>query len=76
MVALLEKSTSSGSMKTIMQRVSTAVVHTFTAMALIYASTSIRISSKAVSIMNLILTKCKSSGIMSLTQTLVKHLRK
>ena len=76
MVALLEKSMSSGSMKTIMQRVSTAVTHTFTATALIYASTSIRISSKAASVMNLILTKCESSGIVSLTRTLVKHSRK
>ena len=76
MVALLEKSTSSGSMKTITQRVSTAVAHTFTATALIYVSTSIRISSKAASVMNPILTKCESSGIVSLTRTLVKHSRK
>ena len=67
---------SSGSMKMIPQRVSTAVMHTFIAMVFIHASTLIRISSKAASIMSLILTRCEKSGIVSLMRTLVKHLRK
>jgi len=76
LVTLPEKSMSSGSMKMIPQRASTAVVHTFTATVLLYASTLIRISSEAASTMNLILMRCESSGIMSLMLTLTKRSRK
>ena len=58
------------------QRVSTAVVHTFTAMVFMYVSTLIKISSKGVSVMNLMLTRCESSGIASLTLMLAKRWRK
>ena len=75
-VVLLEKFLFSGLIKMILQRVSTAIMHTFIAMASIHVSILITISSKAASIMNLILTRCKSSGIVSSMQTLMKHLRK
>ena len=57
-------------------KVSTATVHTFTAMVLIYVSILIKISLKAASVMNLILTRCESSGTVSLMLILVKHKKK
>ena len=63
-------------MRIALQKVSTAVVHTFTAMVFMYASTLTRISSKGASVMNLMLMRCESSGITSLTLMLMKRWKK
>jgi hypothetical protein len=76
LVALLGRFMSLDLMRMTPQRVSTAVVPTFTATAFMYANTLTRIFSKGVSVMNPMITRCESSGIVSLTLMLAKRWKK